>query len=165
MPSLTVELVPSPLWWTSNIRSIVSKDSWDRLRKEAYRRASYKCEICGGKGLKWPVEAHELWRYDDAKLVQSLVRLIALCPACHEVKHFGRTKIIGREVEATKHLAFVNRWSSDQIASHLGDAFSLWRKRSAQKGWALVVDWDAISKTYGVPLEYHGTITYPARSQ
>ena len=39
---------------------------------------------------------HEVWDYDDARRVQRLVRLIALCPACHEVKHLGLAAKRGR---------------------------------------------------------------------
>ena len=57
---LTIELVPKTAWY-KNVRSEVSKDRWDELRKECYRNANYKCEVCGGTGPKWPVECHEIW--------------------------------------------------------------------------------------------------------
>lgn len=36
-----------------------------------------------------PVECHEVWDYDDDRKIQRLERRVALCPACHEVKHAG----------------------------------------------------------------------------
>ena len=65
---LTIELVPQSSWG-NNLRSEanLSKGQWDKLRKESYRKANYKCEICGEKGPKWPVECHEIWHYDDEK--------------------------------------------------------------------------------------------------
>jgi len=64
---LTVELVPSSSWF-SNVRSNVSKKTWDFLRKSTYKKANHRCEICGGRGDKWPVECHEVWDYDDQKV-------------------------------------------------------------------------------------------------
>ena len=26
---------------------------WERIKRECYKKAQYKCEICGGKGPKW----------------------------------------------------------------------------------------------------------------
>ena len=54
-PRLTIELVPSTCWF-SNVRSNISKQDWDRLRKETYKKANYRCEICGGVGRNHPVE-------------------------------------------------------------------------------------------------------------
>ena len=60
---LTIELVPKTSWFT-NLRSLVSKEQWDKIRNKVYWKAGYKCEICGSKGPKWPVECHEIWHYD-----------------------------------------------------------------------------------------------------
>ena len=43
-PILTIELVPSTSHYT-NVRTILPKKEWDRLRKESYKKANYKCEI------------------------------------------------------------------------------------------------------------------------
>src|SRR5207302_1396445 len=80
---LTVELVPSSCWYT-NVRSHVPKTVWDRLRRQVAAEAGNRCEICGGRGRRWPVECHEVWEYDDDEKIQRLQRLVALCPACHE---------------------------------------------------------------------------------
>jgi len=50
---LTIELVPKTCFF-SNVRSEISATLWDILRKETYRKANYRCEICNGKGEKWP---------------------------------------------------------------------------------------------------------------
>ena len=60
---INVELIPLQMHKV-NLRSELS-EYWDFLRKIIYKRANYRCEICGGKGSKWPVEAHELWKYDE----------------------------------------------------------------------------------------------------
>jgi hypothetical protein len=133
--SLTIELVPETAWY-SNVRSNVSHAQWDIIRKRVYSFAHHICEICGGVGSTWPVECHEVWIYDDKKHTQTLDKMIALCPACHEVKHIGLAQVRGRYEEAVKHLAKVNGISIIKAENLVGDAFSLWKKRS-QHEWKL----------------------------
>jgi hypothetical protein len=92
----------------------------------------------GGRGSRHPVECHEVWEYDDASGVQRLVRMIALCPACHEVKHIGLAGMKGRGDLACAHLAEVNGWTSEVAARCVEDAFAVWRTRSSRT-WALDV--------------------------
>ncbi len=92
---LTIELVPKTSW-CHNVRALTDELGWDRIRRQVYRQAGYRCEICGGRGPEHPVECHEVWRYDDRTRVQLLVRMIALCPACHQVKHLGLANVQGR---------------------------------------------------------------------
>ena len=138
-PKLTIELVPSTCWFT-NLRSELSKSQWDQLRKATYRKANYRCEICGGKGDKHPVEAHEIWHYDDANLIQSLQGIIALCPACHQVKHIGLAQLRGKEEEAANHLKKVNGWNKLQTQKYILEAFQIWNERS-QYQWQLDLTW------------------------
>lgn len=136
---LTVELVPKTCWY-SNVRSNVTEQEWDRLRKPIYIHAGWVCQICGGRGERHPVECHEIWQYDDAESVQRLTGLIALCPPCHEVKHIGRAGKIGRGLEARKHLATVNGWTPEQVKSYMGNVIPIWKLRS-QVQWRLDLDW------------------------
>lgn len=71
---LTIELVPETCWY-SNVRSNVSPEEWERLKRIAFKRAGYWCEICGGRGPQWPVECHERWLYDDLPHIRKLDRL------------------------------------------------------------------------------------------
>jgi hypothetical protein len=129
-PRLTVELVPRTCWW-GNVRGLADKATWDRIRRLVYRRAGARCEVCGGRGGRHPVECHEVWRYDDASRTQTLVRMVALCPACHEVKHMGLAGLRGRGAQARAHLATVNGWSAQAAAAHVAEAFATWERRSA----------------------------------
>jgi len=138
---LTVEMVPEPLW-ERNLRKILSRSEWDRLRKMAYRRADYRCEVCGASGVdqgfNWPVECHEVWHYDDATHVQRLDRLIALCPLCHQVKHIGRvsaTEGPSGVARCLNHLKKVNGWSDEEVTSHVEEVTSSWRYRSGWSDW------------------------------
>ena len=137
-PLLSIELVPSTCWW-SNVRSNIPKSQWQKCKKFVQDRSGKRCEICGGKGRRWPVECHEIWFYDDVALTQTLVDLIALCPDCHQVKHFGRTREIGKEEQALKHLISVNGWSEQTARDYVEWAFRLWSSRSLSS-WTLNVD-------------------------
>lgn len=130
---LAIELVPATAWG-NNLRACMTSAQWNRIRKNQYRLANHQCEICGQKGTSqgydWPVECHEVWHYDDVKHIQTLVRLIALCPFCHAVKHFGLTEMRGRKKQATDHLAEVNSWTAKQTAAHIANAMVVWQERS-----------------------------------
>ena len=138
-PKLTIELVPSTCWFT-NLRSELSKQQWDTLRKATYRKANYRCEVCDGKGNKHPVECHEIWHYDDENYIQALKGLIALCPACHQVKHIGLAKLRGKGEEAANHLKKVNGWNNLQAQQYILEAFQIWNERSKYQ-WQLDLTW------------------------
>jgi len=126
---LTIELVPATSWF-SNVRSEVSKEDWDVLRREAYKKTNYLCAICGGVGRKHPVECHEVWEYDEVARIQKLVGLTALCPACHEVKHIGYCEFKGRIEYARKHICKVNDWSERTAEDYIEEQVLIWRERS-----------------------------------
>jgi len=136
---LTIELVPKTAWYI-NLRSELPKEQWDKIRKETYKKANYKCEICGGKGKKWPVECHEIWEYDDENHIQTLKGLISLCPDCHQVKHAGLAKIKGKYEIIKKHLAKVNKWTIEEAEKYIEEQFDIWEKRSKYK-WEIDYSW------------------------
>ena len=149
MPRLTIELVPSSCWF-SNVRSAVPESVWDKLKKTAYKLAHYRCEVCSGRGRQWPVEAHEVWHYDDKLHLQKLVRLIALCPMCHKVKHIGLAEVNGWLEESIQHLMKVNHWPDKVTAtSYVKESFRIWQERS-KFDWTL--DISALAQ-YGITLK------------
>jgi hypothetical protein len=77
-----------------------------------------------------------VWRYHDRTRVQLLVRMIALCPACHQVKHLGFANVKGKGAQARAHLAPVNSWTLAQADAYVAEAFQLWVQRS-QGPWTL----------------------------
>lgn len=81
-PKLTIELIPSTSHY-KNVRTILPTKEWDRLRKESYAKAKYKCQICGdvgtNQGYKHKLECHEIWHYTSSG-VQLLKELVSLCP-------------------------------------------------------------------------------------
>jgi len=144
---LDFELVPRTAWF-SNVRSMVSKNDWDILRKECYMQAGHVCEICGGKGPKHPVEAHEVWAYNDKAKIQKLIRLIALCPACHDVKHIGNAIIRAKENDALhhvidellRHFLVVNNVSEAEASKAFENAMNVFEKRSKHE-WSCDITW------------------------
>jgi hypothetical protein len=129
---LTVELVPRPLWGMS-LANTLPRAEWDRLRLWVYERADSSCEICGGQGPpRHPLECDEEWEYDDAALVQRLMGLRAICPACHAVKHLGRSFSVGRGEAALTHLALVNGWDRRRVGRYVTLVKDLWKLRSTQ---------------------------------
>lgn len=138
-PRLTIELVPRTCWF-SNVRSEVSQDDWDRLRFDVYTQARNRCEVCGGRGPRHPVECHEIWHYDDQHHIQQLLGLIALCPLCHSVKHYGLAAARGVEESAFNHLARVNKWGTEQAVWYISEQFTVWRERS-EHNWHLDITW------------------------
>lgn len=143
---LTIELVPKTSWY-KNVRSHVSQEEWDRLRSIIYERAGRVCEICGGKGRKWPVECHEVWLYDDERYVQKLERMIALCPECHEVKHIGLASVRGKQYQAMRHLSKVNGWSMEDARHYVEACFEQWSRRSSHE-WTLDISYLEQFKTH-----------------
>ena len=119
-------LVPDGCW-RANLRSALPKALWDKLRKAAYARAGGRCAVCGRAGR---LEAHEVWEYDDEKHIQKLAGIIAVCPACHQVIHIGRTSLLGKEKEAQAHFMKVNGCTQSEYHAALGEANRIHAERS-----------------------------------
>lgn len=129
---LTLDVVPETCHF-SNLRTELPKKTWDRLRKKAYRAAGFRCLICGRTGCNYPVEAHERWEYvpdGPEGPVQRLVEIMALCPQCHEVKHYGLAQIKGKDRQAREHLAEVNNWTMDDVMAHIHEEKIKFEERS-----------------------------------
>lgn len=130
---LTIELVPQTCWYT-NVRSNVSVEMWDFIRKKAYSKAKFRCEICSdvgqNQGVKHSVECHEIWHYDDVNKRQILTGLIALCPNCHKTKHVGLAQMKGEEEIVIQQLVKVNGMSRGEAKEYISVSFEVWQKRS-----------------------------------
>jgi hypothetical protein len=133
---LTIELVPQSSWY-DNVRSKVSKQVWDVIRRKCYHEAGYKCQICGNtgknQGVKHDVDCHEIWQYDDDCRVQKLIGFIALCPNCHLVKHPGFAQIQGKSDQVITQLMLINDITFAQATDYVADAFEIWMDRNQFK--------------------------------
>lgn len=131
---LNFELVPDSCWY-SNLRSLLTKEQWDAVRKKVYARAGGKCMLCGAPSKR--LEAHEQWEYDEKNCVQRLKDIIAVCPACHAVIHIGRTQLKGDERAAEEHFMKVNNCSYAEYRAALGAANEAHRRRNKVPEWKL----------------------------
>lgn len=146
-PYIRPWMVPQSLWG-HNLRALLAKEDWDRIRKETYARAGSRCRVCGGRGPKWPVEADEGWDYDDTRRIQTLKGVIALCPDCHAVRHWGKTLTEGRSEQALDWMVEINGWTRAQAGQCADDAMALWHRRSEHTDWQCDIAWAV--RTYDV---------------
>ena len=136
---LYVDLVPRSAWF-SNLRSELTPQEWEAVKRIVFTMARNRCQVCGGHGPDHPVECHERWSYNEETGIQSLIGLVAHCPACHQATHIGSARVLGRFVEAKDHLKSVNKWSEEQTSEHIETAFEDWLRRS-EMSWALDATW------------------------
>ncbi|MGQ9702888.1 MAG: HNH endonuclease, partial [bacterium] len=129
---LTVELVPSTVWFSSLYR-LMPSDVWNNIRNGIIKENGRKCQVCGE--TEGTMNLHEIWEYDDVKHIQRLNGLILLCKMCHYVKHIGLAGILAYEGkldynEVTKHFCKVNDCSEKDFERHVDEAFEIWNERS-----------------------------------
>lgn len=130
---LTIELVPKTSFY-SNVRSMLPKSTWFKIRKETIFNANNVCEICGGTTSYRGLDCHEVWEYDDINHIQKLIKIIALCNKCHEVKHIGKAQIDGNFNRARKWFKEINNLSELDVRNLIIEAFTTWGERS-QHQW------------------------------
>ncbi len=134
---LTFEMVPEECWG-ANLRSLLTPNEWDVVRKDAYRRHGWRCAVCGEKGR---MEAHEVWHYDEKKRLQTLADVTCLCHACHQVVHISRTQMTGAGAEAMEHFIKVNGCTQMDFHAELGRANEEYRRRNQVEGWVTDCTW------------------------
>jgi 5-methylcytosine-specific restriction endonuclease McrA len=132
---LTIELVPKTSFYV-NIRSILSRREWELIRKDTLLKANNLCEICGGVSATRALDCHEVWEYDDINHIQKLIRFIALCNRCHEVKHIGKAQIDGNFDRAQEWFKEINNFTNLSTTLYIVEAFDLWAARS-QYQWQI----------------------------
>lgn len=139
--------------WGKNLRAVLSEEDWKRVRQHAYDAAGRRCVVCGGRGPQWPVEADEAWAYDDAARVQTLKGVIALCPDCHLVRHWGRATVTGIADVALAQMMRVNGWSREQAEAAGDEGMRLWESRSRQ-AWRIDYSW--VTRVHGIGIDAGG---------
>ena|ERR1035437_82784 len=132
---LTIDLIPKTSFY-NNVRSILSRNAWDKTRVGILFNTHNICEICGGKSLNRKLDCHEVWSFNDITHVQKLEKIIALCEKCHEVKHIGLAQVKGNFDRAKKHFMKINN-ITDILADRLiNEVFNIWAARS-QHDWQI----------------------------
>lgn len=128
---LTTELVPLTSWF-DNLRKVLPRPVWDKLRKRTYAEYGHRCGICGAEGR---LNCHEIWEYDDQNHVQRLAGFISLCDLCHHVKHIGLAGILAERGEldyeiVVKHFMKVNDCDRKTFDQYMKKVFIQWDERS-----------------------------------
>lgn len=129
---MKLEIEPRPIsTWGVTLANRLPKKEWDGVRAEVYREADYKCQICGDVNSK--LHCHEVWKFDDRKLIQRLAGFLCLCQLCHDVKHFGRSsQVYPKEYvdKLVRHWCKVNRKTKRDFAQYMAKIFAINRKRA-----------------------------------
>jgi hypothetical protein len=142
---LSINLVPKNAWG-KNVRAVVSNHEWNKLRW--HFGASLEQPTPGGgamcghssQGNNYLIcnvcertfdnlHLHELWQFDDIKLIQKLIGCRAICEECHNAIHFGRSQSVGLEKQAFAHLQKINGWSEEDTKNHVKSSFREWVRR------------------------------------
>lgn len=134
---LDFEFIPEESW-KFNLRHILSLEAWDIVRRDAYKRAGYKCRICGRGNCR--LEAHEKWSFDTEKKIQKLEDVLALCHDCHATIHYQRTALCdGAEGarRAEEHFMSVNKCSESEFHEALTRAAVRHAELNAIEDWRL----------------------------
>jgi hypothetical protein len=156
---LTIELVPSPCWY-SNLRSSMTRANWDKLRKSVYAEYNYHCGVCQTSDVT--LHCHEIWQYDDENHIQNLTGFIALCEMCHHCKHIGLAGILASEGKldfgrVIEHFMQVNQCSREEYQAHEKQAWDVLHERSMHYDWTTDVETYAylVAPEAGRRLEQH----------
>ena len=125
--------------WGDNLAHLLYKDIWDKLRREVYKKADYRCEICGTTQVVF--HCHENWGFNEAKRLHFLVSLQCLCPECHNTIHYYRTMAEARKGnyplkyldELEEHFCWVNGVDKAEWLKHLNSKSYLMQIRNDRK--------------------------------
>jgi hypothetical protein len=94
--------------------------------------------VCNAKG---GLHCHEIWEYDDENHIQKLKGFIALCVACHEVKHLMRSRLMADENQLDyekliSHFMTVNQCSREAFDEYQARVFAEYQVRS-ESDWTV----------------------------
>lgn len=136
---LTIELIPQSTKWV-NVKKEFTNDEWKAIRSNCYLKAKYRCEICNSKGVRWPVECHEKWEFDEIQKKQTLKGFIALCPECHKVKHLLFAKKNNQMDIVLSQLMRVNNMSKEEAENYIKQCFDVWEERNRHQ-WSFDISY------------------------
>lgn len=144
--------------FNENIRAKVSTEQWNLIRYDCYRRANYKCEICGitrNENSTVIFHCHENWVFDYKKKWAKIDKLMCLCSKCHHCIHFGYSisqRNIKYSLELVEHWAVVNfgivkrETMSKWILHYKDECYNCDVKNAIN--WKVDLNWDKLVKIY-----------------
>lgn len=90
-----------------NPRSIMGKEWWDDMRRDAYQSNNGHCHACaafsGNDPFRPWLEAHECYDFDYRNRLMKFREVAALCHTCHSFIHSGRLWAMYTEGRIPKH--------------------------------------------------------------
>jgi len=120
MSRLRLAIEPMPLSAAmASLAKLLPQAEWDRIRKSVYKRAGYRCQICGRDAR---LNCHELWYHNERTGYQWLMGFEALCDHCHGVKHLIRARDRQTFDRLANHFMEVNMVGYQEFLRHLQDA-------------------------------------------
>jgi hypothetical protein len=146
---LTIDLLPKGAWGNNFSKTLPKKD-WDTLRHNCYERANHRCSVCGKEE---ELDAHEVWDFDIIEQIQTLKNIIALCSACHGVKHMRHSERIGYGENAKQHFLRQNNCDPLAFARHYTDAQLLFEQRNEVLRWKMQADLESFGG-YGIEIKH-----------
>lgn len=150
-PYIRINLIPQTSWGR-NLRGLMDQADWKSFaRNNVYSATGSLCLVCGGRGPEWPVEADEVWHFDDANGTQRLNAVVPLCPDCHEVRSAGLARTNGRGEQAARHFAWVDRIDVSEARRRIDRALEEWQRRS-RRTWR--IDLSMMKERYGIDIEH-----------
>lgn len=131
---LYFELVPKNLMGKAP-RTLMRKKEWESISAHVFKRAGYKCEICGSKSR---LQAHE--RYGVCGNTLVLLRIMCVCASCHLVTHIGFAHVIGKQNQAFKRYSRLNNLSLSDALIDFEDAMKEWSKKDniVNLDWSMI---------------------------
>lgn len=161
-PYIRINLIPQTTWGR-NLRALMPQEEWRAFaRAHVYARTGSVCLVCGGRGPAWPVEADEVWHFDDDACIQRLADVVPLCPRCHEVRSAGYATTNGRGDDATAHLAWVERIPVSHAKARIDDALDVWQRRS-RRYWE--IDLSVMEERHGIRITHEHARTDDVNAQ
>lgn len=88
--SLKFQLIPQ-MFKNINLHNekirIIEPDKWKEISSKV-RDEQKECHYCGRGFVRFELEAHEVWVFDNVRHVQKLVDIVSACKLCHHTIHY-----------------------------------------------------------------------------
>lgn len=162
---LEPSLVPVPLWGKSLAHYL---PNWSEVS-----RAVCSCGCCAICDTRTPdLHAHEVWSYNDELHLVNLDDIIPVCENCHNVIHYGKAQLEGKERQAKAWYCQVNGVSLEDANLETRLAYIEWEMRSGCKEWkfsgnlgARVEQVTGVSCNYKTPATCYLNVPFEEKEQ
>lgn len=136
---LSVGIVPAPCRSTG-IDRLLAPEVRLQVAKSIATASGWVCTGCGAK-LDLASDCREVFHYDDAVHIQTLIDVVAVCPKCFRLPEcLAGPPSDSRYLEAIEHLMEVNDWEQLTAESYANaiNALAEWRSRAE---WVSDLTW------------------------